>query len=220
MTSLWDQLAFTEPKELGSNAVHCTYRGAVVVQYLIVLRDDFEGIRGTILHHSPLPSVDSVVNELLAEEIRLTDEPRKALLFLPNQPVLVTTTSNQVTAQSSQASRTPTDECSFCHQKGHWKAQCPKLLNCPSFGQHQSRKKSGDKYTGQQQSWKKSGNRHTVATTSLVEDQSPSLPSLRLISEQLNEMQKLLSTNQPNTLSVSSLIGLSSSTSPGTSRTT
>ena len=52
----------------------------MVVQFLMVLRDDFEGIRATILHRSPLPSVDSVVNELLAEE-SLTAEPRKALLF-------------------------------------------------------------------------------------------------------------------------------------------
>ncbi|KAG6494830.1 hypothetical protein ZIOFF_042592 [Zingiber officinale] len=42
-----------------------------LVQFLMTLRDDFEGLRGTILHCSPLPSVDSVVHELLAEEIRL-----------------------------------------------------------------------------------------------------------------------------------------------------
>ena len=42
-----------------------------MVQFLIALRDDFEGLRGAILHRSPLPSVDFVVIELLAEEIRL-----------------------------------------------------------------------------------------------------------------------------------------------------
>jgi hypothetical protein len=36
-----------------------------------MLRNDFEGLRSSILHHSPLPSVDLVVSELLAEEIRL-----------------------------------------------------------------------------------------------------------------------------------------------------
>ncbi|KAI5393502.1 hypothetical protein KIW84_060581 [Lathyrus oleraceus] len=42
-----------------------------LVQFLMTLRDDFEGLRGSILHRNPIPSVDSVFNELLAEEIRL-----------------------------------------------------------------------------------------------------------------------------------------------------
>lgn len=37
----------------------------------MALRDDFEGLCGTILHRPPLPSVDLMVNEFLAEEIRL-----------------------------------------------------------------------------------------------------------------------------------------------------
>jgi hypothetical protein len=36
-----------------------------------VIRHDFEGLKGSILYHSPLPSVDLVVSELLDEEIRL-----------------------------------------------------------------------------------------------------------------------------------------------------
>jgi hypothetical protein len=39
------------------------------IQFLTALRSDFEGLRGSIMHHSPLPSIDSVVSELLAEEI-------------------------------------------------------------------------------------------------------------------------------------------------------
>lgn len=41
------------------------------VQFLMVLRDDFEGLHGSILHRNPLSNVDSVFNESLAEEIRL-----------------------------------------------------------------------------------------------------------------------------------------------------
>ena len=37
----------------------------------MALYDDFEGLHGTILHRSPLPSVDTVVHELLAEEMHL-----------------------------------------------------------------------------------------------------------------------------------------------------
>ena len=39
-----------------------------LVQFLMALRSDFEGLRGSIVHHSPLLSVDSVVSELLAQE--------------------------------------------------------------------------------------------------------------------------------------------------------
>ncbi|KAM1297870.1 hypothetical protein ACFX15_023985 [Malus domestica] len=35
------------------------------------LRDDFETLRSSILHRTPLPSVDSVLNELQAEEVRV-----------------------------------------------------------------------------------------------------------------------------------------------------
>jgi hypothetical protein len=35
----------------------------------MVLRSDFEGLRGSILHHSSLSSVDLIASELLAEKI-------------------------------------------------------------------------------------------------------------------------------------------------------
>jgi len=42
-----------------------------LVQFLTALHGDFEGLRGSILHRSPLPFVDLVVSELLVEEICL-----------------------------------------------------------------------------------------------------------------------------------------------------
>ena len=72
MSSLWDQLALTEPAELTAVAAYIKRREEQrLVQFLMALRFDFEPLRGSILHRTPLPSVDSVVNELLAEEIRL-----------------------------------------------------------------------------------------------------------------------------------------------------
>jgi hypothetical protein len=38
---------------------------------LLALHNNFEGFRGSILHHSPLFSVNSVISELLAEKIYL-----------------------------------------------------------------------------------------------------------------------------------------------------
>ncbi|KAG6519526.1 hypothetical protein ZIOFF_023020 [Zingiber officinale] len=43
------------------------------------------GLRGTILHRSPLPSVDSVVHELLAKEIRLKSQVDKRIVA-PSTP--------------------------------------------------------------------------------------------------------------------------------------
>jgi hypothetical protein len=34
-----------------------------LVQFLTTLHNDFEGLRGSILHRSSLPSVDSIVSE-------------------------------------------------------------------------------------------------------------------------------------------------------------
>lgn len=90
----------------------------------MALTDDFEGICGTILHRSPLPSLDSVVNELLAEELRLKVAPGKGLLPLPCYAVLAAPISSLI---NRPPTRMPFDECSFCHQRGHWKSQCPKF---------------------------------------------------------------------------------------------
>lgn len=70
MTSYWDQLALTEPVDLRTHNPYIKYREEQrLVQFLMALRDDFEALRGSILHRSPLPSVDSGVSELLAEEL-------------------------------------------------------------------------------------------------------------------------------------------------------
>jgi len=41
----------------------------------MALRIDFESLCGSILHRSLLPCIDDVVNELLADEIRLVSQP-------------------------------------------------------------------------------------------------------------------------------------------------
>jgi hypothetical protein len=72
MSNLWDQLALMESAELKAIKAYTDQREEQrLVQFLMALRDDFEGLRGGILHRNPLPNVDSVVSELLAEEIRL-----------------------------------------------------------------------------------------------------------------------------------------------------
>ena len=56
-----------------------------LVQFFIALRSNFDGLRGTILHRSPLPLVDSVVHELIAEETRIKShvDKRFKTTFIP-----------------------------------------------------------------------------------------------------------------------------------------
>jgi hypothetical protein len=60
-----------------------------LVQFLTTLRSDFEGLRGSILHRSPLSSVDSIVIELLAEKIRLQSYSEKKIISASNPSILV-----------------------------------------------------------------------------------------------------------------------------------
>ena len=71
MTTYWDQLALMEPSDLQVLDSYIKYREKQhLVQFLMALRDQFEPLRGAILHRSPLPSVDGAVRELIAEETR------------------------------------------------------------------------------------------------------------------------------------------------------
>ena len=79
------------------------------------------------MHRSPLPSVDSVVSELLAEEIRLQSYSEKGILSASNPSVLAVPSKLFSNHQNKPYTRVGFDECSFCKKKGHWKAQCPKL---------------------------------------------------------------------------------------------
>ncbi|XP_062114820.1 uncharacterized protein LOC133827805 [Humulus lupulus] len=135
MSNLWDQLALTESTELRAFSPYIAWRDAQrLVQFLMALRDEFEGLRGTILHRNPLPSVDSVVNELLAEEIRLKSRvdkggAEKGILPSPNPSVFAVPHQPASINQHKTQAKVGYNECSCCKKKGHWKAQCPKLLN-------------------------------------------------------------------------------------------
>ncbi|XP_050149267.1 uncharacterized protein LOC126624273 isoform X2 [Malus sylvestris] len=127
LTNLWDQLALTEPEELGIVKLYCKYREEQrLVQFLMPLRDEFETLRSSILHRTPLPSVDSVLNELQAEEVRVQSHR------------LSSSSSNTSAFAAARSRRVAMDECSYCKGKGHWKSQCPKLSQ-----QHELPQKGG-----------------------------------------------------------------------------
>ena len=85
-----------------------------MVQFLTALRSDFEGLRGSILHRSPLSSIDSVVSELLAEEIRLQSYSEKGILSALNPFVLAVSSKSFSNHQNKSYTRVGFDACSFC----------------------------------------------------------------------------------------------------------
>jgi hypothetical protein len=116
-------LALTESTELKACGAYIERREQQrLVQFLIAFRSDFEGLRGSILHHSPLPSVDSIVSELLVEEIRLQSYSEKGILSTLNPSVLAVPFKPFSNHKNKPYTRVGFDECSFCKQKGHWKA--------------------------------------------------------------------------------------------------
>lgn len=82
----------------------------------MALRDDFERLHGTILHHTSPPSVDSIVNELLIEEIRLKSHSHshhERGNLLPSPSVFVAPFNKE-----KLQGRVGIDECSFSRKRG------------------------------------------------------------------------------------------------------
>jgi hypothetical protein len=114
MTDLWDQLALTESIKLKACGAYIMRREQQrLVQFLTALRSDFEGLRGSILHRSPLPSVDSIVGELLVEEIRIQSYSEKGILSTLNPSVLAIPSKQFSNHQHKPYIRVGFDECSF-----------------------------------------------------------------------------------------------------------
>ena len=134
MSILWDQLAETESAALRAFKPYTDRREEQrLVQFLMALRSDFEGLRGAILHRTPLPTVASVVHELMADETRQKTLANSTPNL--NTPAVFAVAPNQSRFSNNQSRpsgmRVSADECAFCHKKGHWKSQCPLLQKKP-----------------------------------------------------------------------------------------
>jgi hypothetical protein len=89
MTNFWDQLALIELTKLKACGAYIDGRKQQrLIHFITTLRCDFEGLRGSILHHSPLSSVNSIVSELLAKEICLQSYFEKGILSTLNSSIL------------------------------------------------------------------------------------------------------------------------------------
>lgn len=92
-------------------------------------------LRGAILQYNLVPSVDSVVSELLVEEVRLKPQVGKCTLSTPYTFVLTIPSGSPSKPPSMPPSNNHNKpyswvvmaECSYCKRKGHWKAQYPMI---------------------------------------------------------------------------------------------
>jgi hypothetical protein len=84
-----------------------------LIHFLTALYSDFEGLRVSILRRSPLPSVDSVISELLAEEIQLQSYSEKGILSVLNSSVLAVPSKPFFSHQNKPFTGVGFDECSF-----------------------------------------------------------------------------------------------------------
>ncbi|KAK4485459.1 hypothetical protein RD792_008100 [Penstemon davidsonii] len=228
MSNLWDQLALTEPTDLRGNSSFITYREEQrLVQFFMALRNDFEGIRGSILHRSPLPSVDSVVSELLAEETRLKSHSGKGLLPSPSASVLAVPSRPPANNRNQPYVPTAPDECRFCKKKGHWKSQCPVLMRQKPLQQQQPQHQSQPPWRyGNQQRPNMNSRPNTAAVVPSSDSASfggspSSSSSMDSLAEQIQQIQKILAI-QPHAMSAASTphIGLSPPGSSGKSPST
>jgi hypothetical protein len=79
----------------------------------MALHNEFKRLKGLILHHSPFLSIDSVVSELLAEEIRLQSYFEKGIISTFNPYLLAISFKPLSNNQNKPYISDAFDECSF-----------------------------------------------------------------------------------------------------------
>jgi len=95
------------------------------MHFMMVLRDDFESTRASLLQHQPLPTLDATVSELISEETR-----RSTMKMQSSGMVLATAShgsSQSSTGCSSSQSTSKTGFCKWCKCNGHTINECRKF---------------------------------------------------------------------------------------------
>ncbi|XP_010263725.1 PREDICTED: uncharacterized protein LOC104601921 [Nelumbo nucifera] len=132
----YDSSKECEP-EWDSTSVATTYsklRNRQRVWHLLMtLRDEYEPISSTLLYHSPLPSLDVVINDLLSEETHLkTLRDERSLL---STDVVLATPGTSATSSTKSPKRT---FYNYCKKTGHTISECRRLQAKKTSGQKSS----------------------------------------------------------------------------------
>jgi hypothetical protein len=129
--SMWEQLAAADPplryaEDINLFAKYKDRRR--FTQFMMGLHEDFEPTRATLLSHSPLPSLDAAIKELIFEE---NQRPHH---HLSSSDVVLATPR-----PPSSSSDRPRCICTYCQKPGHDITECYRKKKDDKRKQHQSR---------------------------------------------------------------------------------
>ncbi|XP_026459664.1 uncharacterized protein LOC113360346 [Papaver somniferum] len=117
MSIVWNQLELMEPKWTADTKIWQKYReDSRLVQLLMALIDEFETVRASILHRSPLPTVETALSELI------TEETRKRVRTCTVSPSTSSANASQVS--TSQTAPPSTPQCNYCKAFAHLVGNC------------------------------------------------------------------------------------------------
>uniref|UniRef100_A0A2N9G0E6 Reverse transcriptase Ty1/copia-type domain-containing protein n=1 Tax=Fagus sylvatica TaxID=28930 RepID=A0A2N9G0E6_FAGSY len=120
---IWDQLDLADPPwDTPNDAMkYATRRDQMhLYQFLMALHDDYEPVRGQLLHQIPTPSLDVALNELVREETRLqTLQAQNKLNVLaitsPLAPLQQSDSDHTVVVTHADTDQTPTATIAPAH---------------------------------------------------------------------------------------------------------
>jgi len=121
MQAICDQLYFSELSwENAKDAKKFfKYRDNIrVLQFLMALTPDYEPVCASMLHQGSLPTLESIMFELLSEETRLE--------ILKAPPTSIPINTNTVLATSSSSIKSK-KSCNYCRRPRHVISECKKL---------------------------------------------------------------------------------------------
>ncbi|XP_072064466.1 uncharacterized protein [Arachis hypogaea] len=121
MKVIWDQLTSCEPvlKYSTDAKVYEDYRNQTrLIHFLLALTDDYEPVRTSLLHQSPLPSFEDALPRLKYNEtcLGLTRSKSKTVFAATNRKEKFCRNCNR---PGHSFSNCPSIECRKCKQKGH-----------------------------------------------------------------------------------------------------
>ena len=100
----------------------------LALMLLSSLLDEFEYLETTLLHGKENVSLDAVSSALYSHELRKQEKLKNKAVSADEALVVRGRHQSKSKGRRGRSkSRVAKDECAFCHEKGHWKKDCPKL---------------------------------------------------------------------------------------------